>query len=72
MEQKITKDMTIAEILKVNPILASVLEADGMHCVGCAASLDETLEMAVMVHDIDLKVLLTRLNIIANALEKQN
>lgn len=71
MEQIITKDMTIAAILKVNPHLAAVLEADGMHCVGCGASLDETLEMAAMVHDINLQVLLTRLNIIANALNSQ-
>lgn len=69
MEQKITKDMTIQEIIAINPILAKVLEADGMHCIGCAASLNETLEMAVMVHDIDLHKLLTRLNILANALE---
>lgn len=71
MEQKITKDMTISDILKVNKNLAAVLEADGMHCVGCAASLDETLEMAAKVHEIDLNVLLTRLNILANALEQQ-
>lgn len=68
MEEKITKDMTIADILQVNPLLARVLEADGMHCIGCAASLDETLEMAVQVHGIDLHKLLARLNIIANAL----
>ncbi|MBQ0001441.1 MAG: DUF1858 domain-containing protein [Clostridiales bacterium] len=68
MEQLITRDMTIAEILKVNSNLAAVLESVGMHCVGCAASLDETLEVAVMVHNIDLNNLLTRLNILANAL----
>ena len=71
MEQKITKDMTIAEILAVNPVLAKVLEADGMHCVGCAASLGESLEMASKVHEIDLHHLLTRLNILANALGSQ-
>ena len=72
MEELITKDMTIAEILQVNSNLAAVLEASGMHCIGCAASLGETLEMAVIVHQIELKPLLMRLNILANALKAQS
>ena len=67
---KITKDMTIGEILQVNQGLAPVLMAGGMHCVGCPSSQMETLEEAAMVHGIELDVLLARLNAFLEALEK--
>ena len=52
-EQKITKDMIIADILKVDEGLIPVLLNAGMHCVGCPSSLGETLEEAAEVHGID-------------------
>ena len=67
MAVKITKDMTIGEILQVNQGLAPVLMAGGMHCVGCPSS---QLEEAAMVHGIELDVLLARLNAFLEALEK--
>ena len=51
-EQKITKDMIIADILKVDENLIPVLLNAGMHCVGCPSSLGETLEEAAEVHGI--------------------
>ena len=59
---KITKDMTIGEILNVDYNLASVLMGGGMYCVGCPSSQAETLEEAAMVHGIDAELLLARLN----------
>ncbi len=62
MPEKITKDMTIGEILDINPDLASVLMAGGMHCIGCPASLMESLEEAAMVHGIEADDILFQLN----------
>ena len=33
--QKITKDMIIGDILRMDPEMAGVLVAGGMHCIGC-------------------------------------
>ena len=59
---KITKDMTIGEILNVDYDLASVLMGGGMYCVGCPSSQGESLAEAAMVHGIDPDLLLERLN----------
>lgn len=67
---KITKDMTIGEILRLNSGLAVVLMSGGMHCVGCPSSQMETIEEAAMVHGIELDLLLTRLNAFLEAMEK--
>lgn len=67
---KITKEMTIGEIIRMNEGLIPVLMAGGMHCVGCPSSQMESLEEAAMVHGIDVELLLTRLNAFLDALEK--
>lgn len=69
MADRITKDMTIGEVLQINRGLAPVLMAGGMHCVGCPSSQAETLEEAAMVHGIETELLLARLNAFLNALE---
>lgn len=54
METKeITKDMTMGQILGVDPDIAFVLMASGMHCVGCPSSIGESLEDACMVHGLN-------------------
>lgn len=70
MATKITKDMTIGEILRIDPNMAGVLMAGGMHCVGCPSSQGESLEEAALVHGIDPEVLLARLNAFMEALGK--
>ena len=45
----------------LNPNLAGVLMAGGMHCVGCPSSQGETLEEAAFVHGIDCELLEERL-----------
>lgn len=60
--QKVTKDMIIGDILRMNPDLAGVLVAGGMHCVGCPSAQGESLEEAAMVHGIDSDLLLAKLN----------
>lgn len=59
---QITKDMTIGELIMVNPDCAPVLLEAGMHCLGCPSAQMETLEEAAMVHGFDVNELLEKLN----------
>ena len=59
---KITKNMTIAEVLEKNENLKDVLMGFGMHCFSCPCALAETLEEAAEVHEIDVELLLQKLN----------
>lgn len=59
---KVSKDMTIGEILSVNYDIAPILMEVGMHCLGCPASQAETLEEAAMVHGLDADLLLEKIN----------
>jgi len=63
----ITKDMLIGEIININPEFVSILMECGMHCVGCPASIGETLEEACQVHGIDVEEVLNMLNMINNS-----
>lgn len=58
----ITKDTTIGELLREKADAVPVLMGAGMHCIGCPASLNETIEEAAMVHGIDPDELLTAIN----------
>ena len=53
VRMKIRKDMTITEILQINPMIANILMGQGMHCITCEAAYGETLEEACAVHGFD-------------------
>ena len=55
--QKITKDMTLVEIAEKHPKAADVLMKYGLHCIGCFAATQETLEQGTMAHGITGKKL---------------
>lgn len=57
----ITKDMTIAQALRVDQNIIPVLLDIGMHCLGCPSAQGETLEEAAMVHGIDPDELMERI-----------
>ena len=59
---KVNKDMLIGEILQLDPNMAGVLMASGMHCVGCPSSQAESLEEASMVHGLPVDHVVARLN----------
>ena len=61
-EMKITKDMTIEEIMEKNPNKIETLIEAGMHCIMCPASQMETLEEACAVHGIDPDEMVEKLN----------
>lgn len=65
---EITKEMTIYEVLQINPDIAPVFMELGMHCVGCAIARGETVEQAAAVHGIDLDEMLDKLNKFNNGL----
>jgi len=57
-----TKDMSIAEVLKMDRGTASIFMEHGMHCLGCPHATAESLEDAGMVHGIDVDALVDNLN----------
>jgi hybrid cluster-associated redox disulfide protein len=65
-EQKMTevnKEMTIAEILKIDKAgIAPILMRNGLHCLACPVSTQESLEQACEVHGIELDEILADLN----------
>lgn len=61
-EKKVTKDSTIAEVLRQNPKTAQVLMRHGMHCLGCATATGESIAQAAIAHRIELDTLLKELN----------
>ena len=62
MEQKITKDTVIADVIKINPNAGEILMSYGMHCLGCAIAHGETIGQAAEVHGADLNAMLEELN----------
>lgn len=61
-QRKITKDMTMAEALKLKPQIAAILMSKGMHCLGCVIAQGETIEQAAEVHGLDVDKLVEELN----------
>ena len=59
----VTKDTLIGEILFENADAAAPYFFEmGMHCLGCPASMGETVEEACMVHGTDPDELIAALN----------
>ena len=67
MAGQVSKEMTIGEILAINPMVAPILMEIGMHCLGCPSAQGETLEEAAMVHGIDVELLVEKINEAINA-----
>jgi len=62
IKDKITKDMTIGEVVSKYPQTAEIMMKHGMHCCGCSIAGMETIEQGAMGHGIDLKKLLNDMN----------
>lgn len=60
--KKITKDMIISDVLKVDAELAPFFFSIGMHCLGCPSASGETIEEACMVHNTDCDELVEKMN----------
>jgi hybrid cluster-associated redox disulfide protein len=60
--EKITKDMSIMEIVQKHPETTDVFMKHGLHCIGCAAARFETLEQGAEAHGIDVEKFVKDLN----------
>lgn len=58
---KISKDMTIGELIAMDTNIIGILMGAGMHCIGCPST-GESLEEAAMVHGLDAQVLEDQIN----------
>ena len=61
---QINKDLRIGDILSLdcaNEIIPFLMQM-GMHCIGCPASIIETIEEACMVHGVDADDLVESIN----------
>jgi hybrid cluster-associated redox disulfide protein len=47
---QINKQMTITELMTIDPMIPNILMREGLHCISCMAAGGETLEMAAEVH----------------------
>ena len=59
---KITKDMIIADLVKMDENIIPILMREGMHCIGCPSAQAESLAEAAVVHGMEPDVLGARLN----------
>ena len=59
---KISKDMTIGDILRVDEGLVPLLLETGMHCLGCPSAQAESLEDACAVHGTDVDAIINKMN----------
>ncbi|MBQ8980201.1 MAG: DUF1858 domain-containing protein [Eubacterium sp.] len=59
---EITKQTTMGEMLEYDRGIAVILMQNGMHCVGCPASIGETLEEACMVHGLDSDAIMEQIH----------
>jgi len=59
---KVTKDMSISNILEKHPESAAVFMKHGFHCLGCMAAQFETLEQGAQAHGVDADMLIKEIN----------
>lgn len=57
-----TKDMTVAQVLRLNPKTAQVFMSYGMHCLTCPGATGESIEQAAIVHGFSADEILADLN----------
>ncbi len=59
---KITKDMTLGEVMEKYPETVDVFMKHGLKCFTCFIAMMETIEQGAKAHGIDLESLLKELN----------
>jgi hybrid cluster-associated redox disulfide protein len=59
---KVTKDMSIAEVLKLDMGTANIFLESGMHCIGCPMASAESIADASTTHGINADELVKKLN----------
>lgn len=62
MSNKVTKDMSIIDIVQKYPQSLEVFAKYGMGCIGCAAARFENLEAGAKVHGFDPDEMVAEIN----------
>ena len=69
--EKITKDMIIDDVIQLDSRLGDVFLGFGMHCIFCHMGMEETVEEAAYVHQVDVDFLVEKLNEVYNSEDKK-
>ena len=48
---KVSKDMIISDLIKVDPNIVAILSRAGMHCIGCPSAQGESRKRVAFVMD---------------------
>lgn len=59
---KVTKEMSIIEIVQEHPEVLEVFQKYGLGCIGCAAARFENLEAGAKVHGVNPEVMVQEIN----------
>lgn len=59
---KVTKDIIISDLIKMDPNIIIILMRAGMHCIGCPSAQAESLGDAALVHGINPDMLVDQIN----------
>ena len=59
---KISKNMTIMEVVNQHPKSIKVFYQHGLFCIGCNVAYRETVEQGAQAHGIDVEELMKELN----------
>ncbi len=69
MIKKITREMTLGEIVMKHPEAVEIMLNYGLHCVGCHVANWETIEQGAMAHGMnekEIEEMIQKLNKIIN------
>ena len=70
---QITKDMTIEQVIRLEPKTIEVFLKHGMHCIGCQAATWETLQETAFTHGIeDVDGMVDELNKVVQESQSRN
>jgi len=67
---KITEDMTFAEVVSKYPEVTRVFLKYGLSCAGCPIAMQETIAQGAEAHGLDVKKLIEELNKAVKAKKK--
>jgi hybrid cluster-associated redox disulfide protein len=60
----VTKNTSVIEALRLYPAAREIFVRHGMACSGCMAAVNESIEHAARMHEVDLNALLEELNLL--------
>lgn len=67
MNEKVTSDMIMGDIIRLHPEVVDTLISQGMHCLGCPSSQQESLANACFVHGLDPETVTKAVNVAIEA-----